>query len=471
MTPIVLSLIYLFYLSLICQSLMIYDSLAYQALGNDLLHHGCVWFFQTGPQREPLYPLTVAASMHLAKVFSTDDSWILKLMQIGFLVLTQVLALTILRRLKVNRWITGLAVFYIGISPALVNSTIWVYSEIAALPLVLTVVLAAAHAWHKIFSPDPWWAQAMHGFVLGISLFLAVCVKDIFEAVAPFFMLAFIALFMAARRKRLYPVAQRALVVIMACAAAFYVPVTSYKTANKMLNGNFTFTDRGAWALYGMAAKRADPLKVSQIPPALAYIANPHFCYAVADKDSCDGWSYVRSDIYGMTRLHDIADQGVPKEKIYPLMVQQAFQKIAQHPLQYAFLSFLESLKMFFWETCRGGQATYPDWLEHIYNARGVEPAFIVVSSLASMCAFVYLLWYGWRHRQKLFHPSENDAQALAGFMVLMLTAYAFAHSFFFVLQRYALPMAPLWVIAIAFWVNNVSRPSAKARSCGTGVN
>ncbi|MBI4308967.1 MAG: hypothetical protein HY591_01405 [Candidatus Omnitrophica bacterium] len=443
MTPIILSLIYLFYLSLICQTLFIYDSIGYIKLGERILHQGIIAYIQDGPQREPLYPLIIAAAMRLGQIFSVDYNWILKLLHIAILALTQVLAFIILKGLGVKGWPRTLAILYIGISPVLVNSTLWVYSEIAVMPLVLAVVLSAARAWKG--------PNAVNGIVLGLCLFLCVCAKNIFEAIAPLLMLPFLVL--AIRKKW----DRRVVVLFLTCSAAFYIPLTSYKFLNYTLNGHFTFTDRASWALYGNTARRMEPLTSKRLAAAFAYIPSPHLCYVLLDRDHCDFWSYKPSDNYGAGKFQELQNNGTPKEKIDRIMINLAVRKTMDHPFQYTFLAFLESLKMLFWETSKAGQVTYPDWLEKTYNLKWFDPLLVSITAGLSLCALVSLIILLYRGRNKTTAAGPY-AQGLALFTLLMLMAYAACHSFFFVLQRYALPIAPLWIVAIAFMFNKGKR-------------
>ena len=154
MIPIVLTFIYLIYLSLICQSLIIYDSIGYELLGNQILHTGLIGYLKAGPNREPLYILVVAFAQYLGKSFTVDPRWMLKLLHIGMLVISQILAFFILRGLRLKTWALVLALLYIGISPVLVNSTMWVYSEIAAVPIILAIILSAARSWKGVYANE-----------------------------------------------------------------------------------------------------------------------------------------------------------------------------------------------------------------------------------------------------------------------------------------------------------------------------
>src|SRR5690242_13678794 len=84
--------VYLIYLSLICQTVMIYDSIGYEQLGRRLYTDGFGGYVLGGPEREPLYPLFLAGAMRLSDFCGIDYAQIQKWMQVGLLMLTQVLA-------------------------------------------------------------------------------------------------------------------------------------------------------------------------------------------------------------------------------------------------------------------------------------------------------------------------------------------------------------------------------------------
>src|SRR5437867_3879842 len=121
---------YWIYLLLTAKTIIVFDSVEYEHLGNMLYHQGWVEYFKTGPNREPLYPLFIAFSMKLADVFSLPYILILKVIQISILFLSQCLIYRLLKRLQIRETIVGLTILYWGISPAIVNSALSLYSEV-----------------------------------------------------------------------------------------------------------------------------------------------------------------------------------------------------------------------------------------------------------------------------------------------------------------------------------------------------
>ena len=61
-----LSLCYWIYLACTTTMYISCDAIGYQGLGQLLKEKGFIAYFKTGPNREPIYPLLVALSMHWA---------------------------------------------------------------------------------------------------------------------------------------------------------------------------------------------------------------------------------------------------------------------------------------------------------------------------------------------------------------------------------------------------------------------
>ena len=95
--------VYWFYLIFSSQMYIVFDAKGYEGLGKMLHEKGWVEFFRTGPHREPLYPLLISVSMHLADIFSCSYEVITKFLQVVLLFSTQFLLLIALRQLKVKQ--------------------------------------------------------------------------------------------------------------------------------------------------------------------------------------------------------------------------------------------------------------------------------------------------------------------------------------------------------------------------------
>ena len=80
---------------------VVHDAKGYEDLGRMIVDHGVETYFKTGPHREPLYPLTIAASMYLAQVFHGSYQFIQGAFQLVFLLISQILLMIFLMQIKV----------------------------------------------------------------------------------------------------------------------------------------------------------------------------------------------------------------------------------------------------------------------------------------------------------------------------------------------------------------------------------
>jgi len=286
-----LSLLYWLYLALTTRMEIVWDSIEYRSLGRMLESQGWIPYFTTGPHREPLYPLLIAASMRLEQITGFAYDKIMAFLGVIIMFLTQIMTYKILRLLNVRTAVCAMVLAYLAVSPALNNAAFSLYSEIAAFPVILGMVLAGTHAWNAVEQKDTQKAWG-YGALLGLLLAAATFIKAVFECVAPVFL---IMLFLAILRekkiassgtalpamtqtlrqaKQLGLLTQRLSVLLLCMAAAlsfYYVPVTGYKWLNMHYNGSFAVTNRGSWALYGSTARRMQPLTFKRLAEAAAY--------------------------------------------------------------------------------------------------------------------------------------------------------------------------------------------------------
>ena len=147
-----LCFIYWIYLLFTSRMTIVYDAAVYEQLGAMLYHSGWIEFFKTGPHNEPVYPLLIAFSMRIADSFLIPYLTVQTCFQILILFSTQLLTLFILKRLQMSRGVKALTILYMGISPALVNATFSLFSEIATYPFILGIIIAGVKGWESILS-------------------------------------------------------------------------------------------------------------------------------------------------------------------------------------------------------------------------------------------------------------------------------------------------------------------------------
>jgi hypothetical protein len=438
-----LSLLYWLYLSLTTRMDIVFDSIGYASLARLIYSQDWITFFTTGPNREPLYPLLIAASMHIGHFTGLAYVRIMAFFGVMLLFLTQIMAYKILRLLNIRDSICAIVLAYLALSPALNNTAFSLYSEIATLPIVLGIILISAQVW-KAISQDKREESLINGAILGILLSAATFVKAVFECISPVYLIIlFTTVFLSDKTKRISAL----LLCLVAAVSFYYAPITDYKLLNKQYNGTFTITNRSSWMIYGNAARRMEPLTVKRFAEALAYVPGEGVCSGFFGPRECKSWSFEKSDELGFAKQNELMVRHLPLERINAALLADSAQKALQNPLQYVLLGAIEGLKMFFWESTKIGFVSYPHWLQNIYNVKLLNDGLRLSVSLISFIA-VISIW-----RQGLM-PQKSPIAFLIGMLIFI---YIFFFSFVSTLTRYALPIAPLYLIAIGVWLNNLT--------------
>jgi hypothetical protein len=139
-------------------------------------------------------------------------------------------------------------------------------------------------------------------------------------------------------------------------------------------------------------------------------------------------------------------------EDVDKIILSNAKRKIIEHPIQFVFLSSFDWIKMFFWESTKIGFVEYPSWMEKIYNQTLFKDSLRLFISLLSLGAFFGLLKLI-RNPCKLFNIKNIPSQELwlrftIGIIVLFYTGF---HALFNTVPRWALPIAPLYLVIIGY--------------------
>lgn len=430
-------ILYWLYLFFTTETQVIWDSLDYQNLGRLLQEHGWIEYFKTGPNREPLYPLFISVAMRLADLGHISYLKILVGLQFLCLLTTQILTLKILRKLKTAEPIVALVIFYLGVSPALINTALSLYSEILFLPFIPLAILVLNRSQQKT-NADSYFAIVAQGFLLGLTFLLMTLIKGVFEVLTLFLILSPLLLLQKTNFRRYLILSLTALIV-------FQAGLFGYKSLNKKYNGVFTLTNRGAWALYGYAARRTEAFTPEHWLSALAWIPGEGACTTLLGEAKCRYWGTTTSDSFGMEKLKELEKQGLTGEAADQKMLELTKARIRAKPLQYATLVGLESLKIFFWESTRLAFVTYPSWLEKIFDNGIIKNGLRLMMAIIAFAGSFFMLWILWRERNK-----KTEAYTLIYLMVVFIFFYTGIYSIFWLSTRYALPLAPLFLIAAA---------------------
>lgn len=438
-------LLYWTYLAFISEMVIVHDSIGYETLGKMVAHDGWLSYFTGGPKREPIYPFLIASSMKLA---GPDGSYqlILKFFQFGILFSTQWLCLLILTMLGISPLISAAVILYLGISPALVNSSLSLYSEIAAYPWVLLLIFIHLKVRQKIGESGPA-LSAGHGLAFGLTAVALCLVKGIFELIIPLLLLP--SLIMSAvhwQRDRRW--ARNAMTFTVTAATIFFLLINGYKFLNWKYNGNFVLTNRAASALYGNTARRVEPVRPGQYLTALAFVPGQDFCASIFGAEECLFWSFRRSDDLSEAQTAEFARQGLDYHQAGKEFLRLSRKKFFERPVQYAVFYGIEGLKMFFWETTTIGFVVYPQWLSILYDSAAVNNSlrffwfFLTAAGLAAAC-------------RRVLRRENDPCTAFTSFALWLVLLYTALYSFFLILPRYALPLAPVYLLIIALFLQD----------------
>jgi len=173
---------------------------------------------------------------------------------------------------------------------------------------------------------------------------------------------------------------------------------------------------------------------------------------------NCLHWSFQTSDILGAEKNHALIKEGLNRPKANKKLIEASMPLVLHNPVQYLFLSMIEGGKILFWEEPEISFVVYPDLIDKIYNSLWLRYSLRFVIALFSLAALITGICYLWRIKKTLINPSSdpqsNIQQATLLFICVIILAFSLIHSIFFILPRYALVIAPLFISLIAWAIN-----------------
>lgn len=429
-------LLYWIYLAFVTQPILVHDAKGYQDLGSLIYQQGWPAYFISGPNREPIYPLLITWAMRLAG----EESYlpVLKFFQIGILFTTMCFFVVLLRKAQISKTIVLAAVIYLGLSPALVNSGLSVYSEVATYPLILGIILLASEAWPSLQEKNLQKVLFL-GLGLGVFFVLITLVKGIYEMIFPVFCIPFIILLIKGWQNKNKNIVRNVSVFLLVTLAVFMTCVGSYKGLNKKYNGLFTLTDRGAWALYGTSARRQVPLDVNSFGAAVAYdLFEEDGCAKFFSVEDCRAWHVTTADHFSAEKNYEVIAKFPPAEQNAQLL-KATLQKIIENPFQYFLLMSLDWVHLFFWESTRIGFVAYPDWLDLVWDNPVFAKSLRFVVGGLSLGALIFTGIFALRNKKIILF-----------FGVYLIFWHVTLYSLFMTVPRFSLPIAPLFILLIA---------------------
>ncbi len=426
------------------------DAIGYEALGKLLMTKGFIpAYFEHDVNREVIYPLIISIAMHIERLMAFPYTKIMAIYGVSMLCLTQILIYRHLKLLNIRPQVSLAVLIYFALSPAINNTAFSLYSEIAVYPFILGISLISLQIMRHISSgwsmPVILWSS-----LLGLCFTALTLIKAVFEVIAPLYTAALIIIILLTMKKSKTPNVLPIGLAVLSFLLFFFVPILQYKGLNKTYNGHFAITNRASWALYGNTARRMEPLDTKRLLSALAYAPGEGLCTAFFSPKECSFWSFTKSDEFGMTKNNELLSKYGAGEKIEKELVHLSVEKVLSNPVQYTFLNTVEGIKMFFWESTQIGFVAYPKWLANIYDNAFIKNMLRLIISLMTLISIV-IVW---------FHCLSRKAPMELLPLNLLILLYITAYSFFFILTRYALPIAPLFLICIAYTINFVYNSS-----------
>lgn len=454
----ILSIVYWIYLLFTARVGVVFDAINYEDLGRMIYHEGWVKYFETGPNREPLYPFLIAISMRIADIFSVSYLYIQKFIQIIILLVTQVLTLKLLRKLEIDSKIIALTILYIGFSPAIVNSAFSLFSEIATYPLILGIIYVAVKAWRSILQGNSCLKLTFLGLFLGVLFILITSTKAIFEFIFPILLLPYLVFIIRAFTQKDKKILTRSTVYILAALLSFGSFLHFFKSMNQKHNGTYAFANRGAWMLYGTVERRTIKMTPKKVLAAISMVPGDGVCIALFGKKECDYWTFNKTMELGVKKSGEIASSGTLPHKIDSKLIELSKQEILNNPIQYGFFHLLEGARMFFWESTQIGFVTYPAWLTKLFTFTPFKNTLRLIIGCFTIASFFYLFLFIFQNKNLLLDTENRRSEKLqiCFFAFLIIIFFIQLYSFFCILTRYSFPIVPLYILSMAFLIQKI---------------
>jgi len=448
----ILSLLYWIYLACTCQPVIVHDSIEYHRLGQLLLNEGWVEYFQTGPQREPLYPLMIAAAMNIGNKLSVEYITILYIIQMLFLFCTQYLTYRLLKKLNISSTISICILLYLAISPSIVNLYLSVYSEIVTYPFILGIAWIGAASWQSLKH-----ASKLKITLLAAALGILFCGILASKAIYEYVLYAHIFIFcipllisLIKKDKKLLINSALFLLIFQFMSLG---PMSLYKSINEKYNGYSVITGgRGAHHIHASARRRTDPLDAPKVKALLARVVSDHFCESYLKLTNCQYWHIQKFD---NTELVEYL-KPYPEDRHESETTKLGIKIALSNPIQFTLLSGSEAVRLFIWETMNIGFVTYPQWLTHIFRNTTLEYILSIGWAVISLIGFFYVVCSIIRQRKELFNfdLTIQNSTVLLLFLISIITTHVGLYSIVMTVTRFSSPIVPLLLICVAYFLN-----------------
>ncbi|MFH0753404.1 MAG: hypothetical protein V2A70_02415 [Candidatus Omnitrophota bacterium] len=434
--PFMVLFLYWAYLVVMTRPVLIYDALGYENLGRLIMENGWGMYFRE-LNREPFFPFLISVAMRLEQVSGVGYNYILKVFLLIELALAMAGTYRLARLLGAGRWWALGGAWYLGVSPAIVNSTLWLWSEAAVYPFVIWGIIWLIYAWQEIFSQRSVCYLLGYTALASVLFIFAAMVKASLAVVfvgllMPYYACVIHGLWLKHARQ-IY----RALLVSLIGVLMMGAYVENHKFLNWRGNGNYAITNRADVALLGNTVRRLHPQALHLIPQAILAAPRLGICEKYYGA-SCAFWSALTSDKINDQYGQQLRAEGFSDTQRRQMFLMTAFGLMREHPFQEVFFAGIEGMKMFFWEN-RLYFVKYPDALARFFTNHAVVYTLCFVFAVLSLAGLLSTAWRAFRYRRM---PDL--------FAVLFVIFFIGSYMLFFVDIRYGFPLAPVFMAMIA---------------------
>jgi len=452
----VISWMYWIYLIHTSHMLIVFDAKGYEKLGRMIFEQGWLEYFRSGPAREPFYPMIISISLRLEQILGVPFEIIQKVIQMGFLFFTQCFVLVLFSQLRVKQWITFLVTLYVGISPAIVNAGLSLFSEVVAMPFVLLILIFNHQSFNAMQNGN---TKRVVFLALGsgLSFVLASFCKGIFQYVFIIFALFFVCVFVHLGFQKRRKECMAAFIFLLIFGFSFQIPIIAFKLMNKKYNGQYAFTNRFTGFLFGNIYKRAQPFSKTMWLTHLASVPGTGVCQRFFSKEECQYAEFQMADYYSAVVLPKLVSD-IPADKRDDKVLSLSKDLFLRNIPKQIILLGIESMRMPFWESTSIGFVEYPNAIKKLYHNGIFKNVLRLVVSLLSLLAFMGLMlsvFKKWRLFNSIF--ADGEIFRLNILILIFLIGYTSLYALFPILTRYALPIAPVYLISIGALLNNLT--------------
>jgi hypothetical protein len=454
-------LIFWIYLLAFSEMLIVYDATMFESRGWHIYQYGLRSYFEEGPSGEPVYALIISFSIRIAEHFGVDYRFVQSCIQVLLLFMSQISIFYLLWRMQVKKPIILVVTLYVGVSPALINATFSLYSEIVAIGFVPLCIVLSSRAW-KFIHDEKWLATIMVSVGAGIAILIVAMTKGVFEYVAYLIVLPFFFLALRSWYFKKIDLTAKSVVAGLIIFVLVGGGVHSVKFINHQLNGEYSLRCCRNNLLFATTYRRTENInknsyfeklgyktETNMIWPQLAYVLGGGFCDRLFTEEECAYFTHINVSYYAYELIEQKL-KGIPLKSRDKEILNLAVQNVRSNPLQYAAITLLEAPQMLLWETTKGGFVKHPVWLAQLYSS----PFRLVLRgavSIATIVAVFYILVNVFK-RQRFDVKSERlkEKRAILMFSIVTVFSTIGLYSIFTIALRNALPIAPLYALCFA---------------------